>query len=238
MIPYTALTYINLGFLKIPTYGVIVAVAFLLCGWLTARKAEKTGASKEVVWDLFFWLLIGAIVGMRIGYVVINLDYFLSEPLEILKIWNGGAVFFGGLFGAFLSAGLYLKLKKIDFWRYANLFAPYIFLGHAIGRIGCFVVPDDYGIASTLPWAMDFGDGILRHPTQLYLVFANLGAFFALRKIKKNTFAWYLIFYSVLRFLMDFIRYFPEGRIYGLSVGQLIAVPMFIAGLVLLWKKK
>ena len=112
MIPYTALTYINLGFLKIPTYGVIVAVAFLLCGWLTARKAEKTGASKEVVWDLFFWLLIGAIVGMRIGYVAINLDYFLSEPLEILKIWHGGAAFFGGLFGAFLS----LDPDPISFW--------------------------------------------------------------------------------------------------------------------------
>lgn len=184
----------------IRAFGVMVALAFLAGYWFSMREARRTGQIDErVIGDLLMWVLIGGLVGARLLYVIVRWDPdFKNRPIqEVLYIWQGGIVSYGGFIGAFLAGWIFTRRHRIPFLKLGDICMPGVLLGQAIGRIGCLLVGDDYGkVADGLPWAIRFpspkGPGdlfgitvpyrghppLLReelwdkylHPTQLYMM--------------------------------------------------------------------
>ncbi|MDI6890116.1 MAG: prolipoprotein diacylglyceryl transferase [Thermodesulfovibrionales bacterium] len=247
----------KIGPLTIHTYGVLVASGFLLGLGLAVRRARKEGIPSDKIVDLGFYILLSAIIGSRLFFILMNAGYYLKNPLEILKIWEGGLVFYGGLILAIPTAVWYVKKNTLGVWNTADLFAPSIAIGHAMGRIGCFFAGCCYGKPSEgLPWAVTFTDsqslamtGVPLHPTQLY---ESMGEFISflllviLRKYKSfngQLFLTYILLYSVLRFIVEFYRGdVDRGFITSqLSLAQGISILMFlvaVAGLVILRQRK
>jgi len=232
--PYPIL--FQFGFLKIYSYGFLLVLAFLIATFLAAREAEKKGMDSAKIYNLVLYALVGALIGSRLFYVFENIEHYSENLYTIFNFWEGGLVFYGGSLGAFLFSLLYIKKSKISFWRYANLIAPYIALGIAIARIGCFLNGCCYGLATKLPWAVNYL-GILRHPTQIYLALNGLIIFFILSRIRRNKFLFLLILYPIGRFIIDFFRYY-ETRFYGFSIAQIISIGLLIFALILLFRKE
>ncbi len=245
------------GPLTIHTYGFLVAAGFLLGLGLAARQARKEGILPDKIVDLGFYILLAAIIGSRLFFILINYNYYIKNPLAIFKIWEGGLVFYGGVLLALPTAVWYIKKNNLDLWNTADIFAPPLAIGHAIGRLGCFSAGCCYGKpAEDLPWAVTFLDpeslaqiGIPLHPTQLYESageFINFLILITLRKrqsFKGQLFWAYLLIYSVIRFTVEFFRGDEvRGFLFGnISISQGISVLMFlgaIAGLVVFRKRK
>ena len=231
----------HIGPFALHTYGVFVAIAFLSAMGLALREARKAGEDTERVLDLCFYMLVAAIVGSRILYVVIDWQTFREDPVEIIRIWHGGLVFYGGFIGAFLTALWYMRRAGLSPWRTADILAPSIALGQFIGRIGCFAAGCCYGVSCDLPWAVTFTNpeslapkGIPLHPTQLYSSFNNLLMFFvlmALSRVKRfegQIFWAYVLLYGVSRSFIEFFRGDDRGILVGdvVSMSQLIGVTM------------
>jgi phosphatidylglycerol:prolipoprotein diacylglycerol transferase len=249
----------KLGPLTIHTYGLFVASGFLLGLGLAVRQARKEGIPPHKIVDLGFYILLAAIIGSRLFFISINASHYIKNPLDILKIWEGGLVFYGGVFLALPAAIWYVKKNGLGIWKTADIFAPSIAIGHAIGRIGCFFAGCCYGKpAELLPWAVTFTDpeslvgasiGIPLHPTQLYESageFINFLILITLRGYKSfngQLFMTYLLLYSVLRFIVEFFRGdMSRGFIiYNLSISQGISILIFlvaIGGLIILRKRR
>lgn len=241
---------IKIGPLTIHTYGVLVAVGFLVALLLAVRQAGKQGISSNTILDLGFYVLVSAIVGSRLLFVFTNINHYVKHPLDIFKIWEGGLVFLGGLILATLVAAWYMRKHKLDTWTIADIFAPSIAIGHAIGRLGCFSAGCCYGKeAEGLPWAVTFLNpeslaklGIPLHPTQLYESFGELLNFIILiilrrrQSFKGQLFWTYILLYSVLRFVVEIYRG-DEIRgffISGISVSQGISIIMAIVALIVI----
>jgi len=122
----------------IHTYGVMLALGFLLAILVTRREARRIGLDPEVVMDLAFYLLIGALAGSRFFYVATNWGEFRGNPVAVVQFWRGGLVFYGGLIFAFLIGAWYVRKHHLNFTVLADLTAPAIPLGQAMGRLGCF----------------------------------------------------------------------------------------------------
>ncbi len=229
MLPYQRITEISIGFVKIKVWGLLVAVAFIVSILLAAREAKKKKFNIQEFYDVVFFLVLGALIGSRIGYIV-EYWYELSSFWDVFKIWQGGMSIWGGILGAILFTACYTKYKKISWTKYANLFAPYIGLGIAIGRIGCFLIGDHIGTPTNLPWAINYGGygyAIMpRHPVALYHSLAGLILFLTIRKLKENKFLFFLMGYSLLRFVIDFFRIDPSYA--GLHSAQWICIAIFI----------
>lgn len=235
----------RLGPLTIHTYGFLIAIGFLLGLWVALIQAKKEGIPSDKMVDLAFYILLAAIIGSRLLFVLINLNHYLYNPIDIFKIWEGGLVFYGGVLLAVPAAIWYLKKNGLGVWSTADIFAPSIAIGHVFGRLGCFSAGCCYGkISQTLPWGIVFSDpdclaptNVPLHPTQLYESageFLNFLLLIALRRHKSfdgELFMTYLLFYSVLRFIVEFFRGdVARGFIIGgLSVSQGISIIMFAA---------
>jgi phosphatidylglycerol:prolipoprotein diacylglycerol transferase len=245
------------GPLTIHTYGVLVASGFLLGLGLAVRQARKEGVPSDKIIDLGFYILLAAIVGSRLFFIFLNLSYYVKNPLDIVKIWEGGLVFYGGVLLAVPTAIWYVKKNGLGIWRTADLFAPSIAIGHALGRLGCFSAGCCYGkTAESIPWAVTFTNpdslariGVPLHPTQLYESAGEFINFLILITLRKNKsfngqlFMVYMLFYSVLRFIVEFFRGdVSRGFITNqLSVSQGISIIMFlvaVAGLIVLKRRK
>jgi len=151
------------------------------------KEFKKKKIPSIHAYNIGLLVLIGAMIGSRIFYVIENLSYYLSSPLEIFAFWQGGMTSYGGLIFGIFFVWLYTrKNAEIRFLELLDLSAPYIILAFAISRIGCFLNWDDFGIISTLPWAIKVINDIPRHPTQLYLVLSNLIIFFILIRLKNK----------------------------------------------------
>ena len=247
----------KIGPLTIHTYGFLVAVGFLIGLGLAARQAKKEGIPSNKIIDLGFYILLAAIIGSRLFFILINFSHYMKNPLDIFKIWEGGLVFYGGVLLAVPVAIWYVKKSALGIWSTADLLAPSIAIGYATGRLGCFSAGCCYGKPAVgLPWAVTFTDpqslaiiGVPLHPTQLY---ASSGAFIifliliTLRKYKSfdgQLFFTYLLLYSVLRFIVEFFRGDMNRGfiIYNISLAQAIGILMFlvaVAGLIVLRKRK
>ena len=169
--------WIDLYFLKIPSFGLMVATAFLVCHYFLKKEFNNKNIDEKIINDIIFYAVISAIVGSKIYYVIETQSFniFLSNIQNIfIKLFSGnfsgfiielqslgsGLVFNGGFLCALLLIGVYVYKHKLDFLYLADIVTPYILLGHGIGRIGCFLVGDDYGLPSKLPWAVSFPDGL------------------------------------------------------------------------------
>lgn len=201
----------------IHSYGFMLAIAFLIGIFGVGRSAAKIGISFDNIIDLGVWVLMGAIVGSRLAYVLTEYQYFLKYPREIISINSGGLAFHGGLLGGFLAGYWYVKRHKIYPWKLADLVAPYIALGYAVVRIGCFLKGCCYGKATTVAWALRCAahDDLLRHPTQIYSLLGSLLLFVILWRLRNHQrfpgflFLLYFGLYSIMRFVVEFFRVGP-----------------------------
>ena len=241
---------IRIGPVTLHTYGLFVAVGFLAGLLLAARRAGRERIPFERIMDIGFFVLLAAVIGSRLLFVAVSRGHYLSHPLDAFKIWEGGLVFYGGLILAVPTALWYVKKHRLDTWQIADIFAPSIALGHAIGRLGCFAAGCCYGKeADFLPWAVTFSDpeclartGVPLHPVQLYESlgeFVNFLILVALRRyasFRGRLFWTYILLYSVLRFSIEFFRGDEvRGFLFSsLSVSQGVSIAAAVVALVFL----
>jgi len=247
----------KIGPLTIHTYGFFVATGFLIGIYLATQQATKEGIQSQKIVDLGFYILLASIVGARLFYILVNPSHYMSNPLDIFKIWEGGLVFYGGVLLVIPTVIWYVRKNNIGLWKTADVFAPSIAIGHAFGRIGCFSAGCCYGrIAESLPWSVIFTSpeclaplNVPLHPTQLYEAGAeavNFLILITLRKYKSfngQLFFTYILIYSVIRFTIEFFRGdVSRGYIIeNLSLAQGISILMFLGaliGLLILRRKK
>ena len=244
----------NLGPYPLHWYGILVAMGFAAGLWTASRRALRSGIAPESILDLGPWLILGAIIGARILYVVSYWhESFEGRPIgEIFAVWNGGLVYYGGLIGATLACALYLRRKKLPIWKVADVVAPSIALGSAFGRIGCLLNGCCYGRACNLPWAIRFpADNPLHpptypvHPTEIYDSLLNLCLYIGLawlyrrKKFDGQVMAFYLVGYALLRSFVELFRGdYPVQQHYlggWATPAHLVSFGVLAAGLVLLW---
>ncbi len=238
----------HIGGFKIYTYGFFVASGFMAAMWFSKKNAGNSGIHPDMIADLFFVILGCAIAGARILYVAINFRFYRTNLFEIFRIWNGGLVFFGGFIAAFAGCVFFVHHKKLNFWKTADIVAPGLALGHAIGRIGCFFAGCCYGKECTLPFAVKFTSpeslaptGIWLHPTQIYSVISNLIIFGILVMIQKYEkfngmiFLIYVMLYSIFRSIIECFRGDFRGNFIFpfLSLSQGIGIIVFIISLII-----
>lgn len=216
MMPYFSLTTIALGPLTIQAWGLMVAVGIIIGLLLILKLGRIQNLSKDILLDFFIWTLVGGIIFARIFHVLIYYPkYYFGNPVEILKIWNGGVSSLGGFIGAFFVAFIIIKIHKLkikDFLKYADVLVIGFWLGWAIGRIGCFFIHDHLGHLTNFFLAVNFPNGA-RHDLGLYEVFLALIIFILCislyKKYKEKVGAILFgsfIFYSFFRFFLDFLR--------------------------------
>jgi len=233
----------KIGPLTIHTYGVLVATGFIIGIALALHLGKKEGIAREKILDIGFYSVISAIVGSRIFFVLTQFEYFIDNPLDILKVWEGGLVFYGGLLLVIPVILVYIKKNGLPMGKTLDLLSPCLALGHAIGRIGCFSAGSCYGRPTDMPWGVTFNNpdsqaipGIPLHPTQLYESFSELVIFVFLMVFKKHKsfdgqVTWiYLLLYSTVRFTIEFFRGDRiRGFIYGdFSISQGISLMLFL----------
>ena len=240
---------LSIGPFEIRYYGLFYVIGFVMAYFILNHLAKKRelSLSKDDVADYLLYLIMGVILGARIFYVIFyNLPFYLSNPFEIIAIWNGGLAFHGGLIGAAIGGWLFCRRKKIDFYEIADITVIPLALGLALGRIGNFINGELIGRITDVPWSVKFPDAEgFRHPSQIYASFKNLLIFFALwtikdKKLPKGFLFWlFVIMYSVLRFIIEFFRQ-PDpqiGFIFGfLTMGQLLNIIMFAVGIFFIYR--
>ena len=226
----------------------------ILIGWLYCKKILiKDKNISKLFDDLISYLIIGIILGGRLGYVIFyNLEYFLSNPIEILMIWHGGMSFHGGLLGVLASTIIYAKKHNVNKFIFLDLIAGSAPIGIFLGRVANFVNSELYGRETDILWSVIFTriDNITRHPSQIYeaLLEGVILFFILFFFIKKNYLlkpglisSLFLIFYSLFRFLVEFFRVPDEqvGFIYlNLTIGQIISLIFLSFGFYLFFIKK
>ena len=225
----------------------------ILIGWILSKRILISDANlKEKFDDYITFLIIGIVVGGRLGYVLFyNFEYYYSNFIEIFKIWQGGMSFNGGLIGLIIVSFWFAKKNNQDPFEYLDIVSIVAPIGIFFGRIANFINSELYGLEANIPWAVKFikVDDIYRHPSQLYeALFEGIILFFILLifyqkgyiKIKGFLSSLFLIFYSVFRFVIEFFRA-PDEQIgylfFKLSMGQLISFLFFSIGLYLLFVK-
>ena len=237
---------IKIGPIIVYSYGVMVSLAFALGTFLLWRNAPRVGIRREKVLDLTIVILLSGIIGARVLHVLVNIGYYLENPIQIIMLTRGGLAFYGGLFSALIAALIFIKKNSMPVWQVGDLLAPFVALGQAIGRLGCFLNGCCYGIASTFK---GFGiifpsDTILRYPVQLYSVISLLFIYAVLRVLfekgyfKGNLFLLYLVFYSFYRFFIEFLRGDLETFFCNLTISQIISIIVFIAAGTLIIRRR
>lgn len=244
---------LDLGPIKIYSYGFMQFLAFLAGILLANKRASKNGVSPSLIYDLSFWVLIGGVAGGRLWYVFEHFDYYRANPFEIIQVWHGGMVIYGGLILGFLAGFIFLKKNKIGFLKIADIVAPSVTLGISIGRIGCFlngccygiqsekigIVFHDYSNSGLIP---DAPVGIKVIPTEIFMsISALLLTFYLLlldrRKASQGeTFCWLTIFYGVHRFSIDFLRHYEGFALIFkyITLSQFFSLLLIATGIVLL----
>lgn len=234
--------FIQLGTLKIPSFFVVISFSLSLLLFFLSARVEKQNKSRRIAFDLALLMMFSGFLGGRLMHVFYEEWAFYREnPLFILYFWNGGFVFLGGVLACLLSGFIYSRLKKVNFWEWADFLAPCFSLAHALGRIGCVLSGCCFGHPCQLPWALDG-----RHPTAIYLIVGELLIFILLLMMEKKQvyqfsgglFVKWLLLHSLLRFNVEYFRddfrgLFVQLPLLGsLSVSQLISLVLILGCLV------
>lgn len=259
MIQYPAIDPIafSVGPLAIRWYGLSYIAGIVLGWWLLRRRGPRQGWDNDAIADLVFYVVLGVIIGGRLGSVLFyNLPYYLDNPLAVLKIWQGGMSFHGGLIGSLLAVWWFARSRGRTFFAATDFLAPVVPLGLCFGRIANFINGELWGKPTDLPWAMVFPDpaagGLARHPSQLYqaaleglLLFVILWIYSSRPRPTMAVSGLFLVGYGTFRFLVEFVRE-PDAQLgyiaFGwLTMGQLLCIPMILIGewlLVMAYKKQ
>jgi phosphatidylglycerol---prolipoprotein diacylglyceryl transferase len=239
---------IELGPIRVSWYGLMYVLGFFASYLLVRYQMKKKdfGVSKLEVENLFFYLILGLIIGARLGYVLFyDLKMYLRDPLEIFAIWHGGMSFHGGLIGVLIVGILFSWKNKKSFWKIADLFIVTAPIGLGLGRIGNFINGELYGRVTRVPWGMIFKNGgsLPRHPSQLYESALEGGVLFLILWFLKDKklpdgglLAAFLSLYGLFRFFVELFRE-PDpqlGFILGpFTMGQTLSSFMIVGGIVL-----
>ena len=232
----------HIGTHPIYWYGVMMALAFMSGMLHWQWLGHRTGRDTALASDLAFWLMVGGIIGARIAYVAANFNYFMAAPQEIIRIDQGGLIFYGGFIGGALSFLILARWRHIGVADLADFTITALPLGHALGRVGCFLNGCCGG--SEAPPASFLAAGLPHYPVQLYEAFLNLGVYglltwyFLFKRGSKqgSVVALYLMTYPLIRFLLEFIRGDDRMQIDGgLDVAQIISLALLLIG-VTLWR--
>jgi phosphatidylglycerol---prolipoprotein diacylglyceryl transferase len=243
----------HVGPLTVRTYGAMVALAFLVSLEAAKGAAKARRISESFLLDLVALLILSGLLGARLFYVLLNWSYFLQHPLEVIKVWEGGLVFYGGFILATLVGIAFCRTHRVPVGPVADCLSPALAIGQGIGRWGCFFAGCCYGKPTALPWGLKYSDptslaplGIRLHPTQLYesagdfLLAGVLGLMLKRNRGSSGDIFWfYILFYGLLRFVVEVFRGDDRGAIVGgLAPSQMISlVAILIAGSILLVKK-
>lgn len=150
---------LEIGPIKIYSFGLMLVTAFYTCYGLLYLEMKRLKYDTEIASDIIFWSAVGGVLGAKIYYLIENLDRTIQDPMGM--IFSGsGLVFLGGLIGSIICVSIVLKNRNLPWYLFADIIAPLIMIGYAIGRLGCFLVGDDYGLPSSLPWAVSFPEGL------------------------------------------------------------------------------
>jgi phosphatidylglycerol---prolipoprotein diacylglyceryl transferase len=239
---------LKIGPLSMRWYGLMYIFGFVSSYLLVIYQLKKKALKidRAIIDDLFFYLILGLIVGARLGYVIFyNLGFYLENPLDIFVIWRGGMSFHGGLIGTVIVCLLVIKKKKLDFFQTVDLIIPTCPIGIGFGRFGNFINGELFGKPASVPWAMVFPEGgpSPRHPSQLYemffegiLLFCILWIYKDKKKRDGDVFALFLILYGLFRIFCELFRE-PDsqlGYLFSLlSMGQILSLCMIAIGVVL-----
>jgi phosphatidylglycerol:prolipoprotein diacylglycerol transferase len=220
-------------------YGVMTALGFLAAVAHWAWLGRRQGRPSELASELGIWVMVGGILGARLLYVATNMEFYAAHPLDILRIDKGGQVWYGGFVGGTLGILLLARLRKEPLAAFADFVVTGVPLGHAIGRIGCFLNGCCYGKACDLPWAVTV-DGIPSHPAPLYAVAANLLIYGILvrwilhpRHRPGSVVALYLTLYPLWRLLLQQVRADYPAVWLGLDAAQWTSIWILAAAAVL-----
>jgi len=225
---------IHLGPLSLHTYGVLVALGAWWGMTLVERRARARGVNPQLTNRLCAQLILAVVVGGRLGFVIQELSYYQRHPWEAIMVWKGGMVFYGGLLVAVGIFAWFCHRHHLSFWGMADLLAPPVALGHAMGRLGCLFAGCCYGKPTSLPWGVTFTNpqslaplGISLHPTQLYESLLEFANFLPLNRLegkpKGRVALLYGLLYGVERFGLEFLRGDPRPHVWGLSLPQVLS---------------
>ncbi len=202
----------HIGPFTLYAYGLMLALAVMVASSLAAAEAGKHGVAQADMHDLAFWVVLWGILGARVFYVFLYADHYLEFPLEIVMLQKGGLAWQGSLLAGILAGVLFIRRRKLPLVLLLDIVAPFIALGQAIGRVGCFLNGCCYGKA--VAWGVYFpvlGERV--HPTQVYMSLGDLGVFLVLRSLQARggqpagrLFILYLVLSSAERFLVEFFR--------------------------------
>jgi len=229
--------------LEIRYYGLVYVIGMLFSIFFLLRAREKLGLSKDEVYDFVFYLMLGVVIGSRVFHVLFwEPAYYLSDPVKIFYVWQGGMAFHGGLVGVVLASLWYCRRKKVSFFKVTDILTVPALIALGLGRIANFINAELVGTVTNVSWCVNFGDGVCRHPYVLYSAvkrFAIAGLLFSLQRrtaFKEGFLFWLMILLmGVGRFLLDFYR---EDVLYlGLSVGQWMSLVLVVLGAMVLLRK-
>lgn len=236
--------FISIGSINIYWYSIFIIIAIILGYILTIKEAKRQNISQKIIENLLFYMIIVAIIGARIYYVIFNLKEFNSLT-DILAIYNGGLAIYGGIIASIIFIYFYSKKHKINFLQILNLLAPALILGQAIGRWGNFFNQEAYGSIVTYEYLNNlhipkfiinsmYIDGSYHHPTFLYesiLCFLGFIILIILRKKKsKNITFVYLIYYGIIRFFIEGLRT-DSLYLFNFRISQIVSILFILIGI-------
>lgn len=241
---------VSLGPVAIHWYGLMYLIGFVAGWWLGVLRARRpdSGWQTTEIGDLLFYVALGVILGGRVGYILFyNFGLFLDDPLMLLRVWQGGMSFHGGLLGVLLAMWLYGRKTGRSFFQVTDFMAPFVPIGLGAGRIGNFINGELWGAPTDLPWGMvfPFVDDQPRHPSMLYealleglVLFVVLWLYSSKPRPTRAVSGMFLLGYGVFRFAVEFVRE-PDAHIgylamQWLTMGHLLSAPMIVFGVLLL----
>ena len=230
---------IKIGSFAISSYTVMMIIGFLVAYKLCGSEFKRKGLGEDLLDLLFVASIVGGLIGAKILFLMENVGFseFIANPIRYL---SSGLTYLGGFLGAVFLFGIVVWKRKVKFWLATDAMAP-IVITYAIARIGCFLVGDDYGTPSNLPWAIAFPNGSPPtnervHPTQIYEILLTLVIFIYVWKVRKKdaSVGWLTAMVFMLtgaeRFLVEFVRHTTPSFIPGISLAQLMSLGLIIAG--------
>lgn len=237
----------HIGPLAVHWYGLMYLLGFLVGWFLLRTRIKQLNISKEQLSDIVFYTALGVILGGRIGYMLFyNFQVFIHKPWEVVKVWQGGMSFHGGLIGVMIALWFCARKMGKTMVDLGDFIAPVIPIGLGAGRIGNFINDELWGRVTNVPWAIEFPSGgyLPRHPSQLYefllegvVLFSILWIYSMKKRPQWAVSGLFLFFYGLFRFSIEFFRE-PDVQVgfiaFGwMTKGQLLSLPMIMIGLVM-----